>query len=89
MALWESKLPVAEVREDRGQKPATVKELANSYLISGKNFSYEISKHTAMPVQIVKNGVKQLLAPAVLSVWRAPIDNERKIIMGAFQYLGG
>ncbi len=56
-----------------------IKELAHSYVITTAGNSYEISRYTAMPVQIVKNGEKQLTEPVMLSVWRAPIDNERKI----------
>lgn len=78
-ALWEKELPVTPVQEEKVRQAAVVKELMNSYLICGDHFSYEISKYTAMPIQIVKNGVKQLLEPVVLSAWRAPIDNERRI----------
>lgn len=68
-----------QVQEIKVHQVAEIKELTNSYILSGENFSYEISKYTAMPIQIMKAGVKLLVEPVVLSVWRAPIDNERRI----------
>ena len=46
----------------------------------GENFSYGICKHTGKLVSIVKDGVEQLIAPVELTVFRAPIDNERFIV---------
>ena len=80
MALWESELPTEKVSgESRPASQAVVKELKNSYLISGEGFEYEISKYTALPVHLMKNGAEQLIEPVQMSVWRAPIDNERRV----------
>ena len=91
MALWEAELPVPCVLQPNmqagvqqsaeAQSPIEIQDITHSFIINTAGASYEISKHTAMPVQIVKNGQKQLTEPAVLSVWRAPIDNERQIKM--------
>lgn len=78
-ALWEKELAVEQVQEVKLHQAVQVLESGGSYLVNGERFSCEISKYTAMPVQIIKNGVKQLTAPVELSVWRAPIDNERRI----------
>ena len=79
VALWENELLTECVKEAKEHQAAVIRELGGSFFVSGDNFSYEISKYTGMPVQIVKNGVKQLVGPTVLSAWRAPIDNERRI----------
>ena len=58
----------------------SIRELAHSFVMTtASGVSMEISKHTAMPVQIIQNGKSQLAAPTVLSAWRAPVDNERQI----------
>ena len=76
-ALWECELPTEKVIAGKKIQPAAVREFSNRYVVTGDDFEYEISKHTALPVHIVKNGVEQLAAPVRMSVWRAPIDNER------------
>lgn len=79
-ALWEAELPVAAVKEETAERqPAVIEEHKNTYVICGENFSYEISKYTALPVQIIKNGAEQLTEPVLMTVWRAPIDNERNV----------
>lgn len=80
-ALWEGTLsvPVIRMSEFEEKQPAVITETADSYVVTGEDFSYEISKYTALPVQITKEGIPQLLEPAQMSVWRAPIDNERNV----------
>ena len=81
MALWESELPVAIVSADDGimSRQPMITEEKNRYVISCGDCRYEISKHTALPVSLIKNDKEQLTAPARMSVWRAPVDNERKV----------
>ena len=79
VALWEAELPVAKVKENKSFIAAEIIEEKNSFVIKTEGNEYEISKHTALPVKIVKNGVNQLAEPVKLSVWRAPLDNERNI----------
>ncbi len=78
-ALWEAELPVAVVKEVAERQPAVIEEKKNTYVICGENFIYEISKYTALPIQIIKNGVEQLTEPVQMTTWRAPIDNERNV----------
>jgi len=83
-ALWENELPTAretsnEKADGRGADVAEISETKNSYVVSGDGFKYEISKYTALPIHLMKNGVEQLTEPVQMSVWRAPVDNERKI----------
>ena len=79
VALWEAALPVEKAACCCCSDPAEITESKNSYHISANGVEYEIGKHTAAPVQIVKNGEKQLLEPVKLTVWRAPTDNDRNI----------
>lgn len=78
-ALWEKQLlvPIAAPRDAKNS--AEITESTDSYVVNGTGFAYKISKRTALPIQIEKNGVKQLAAPTQMSVWRAPTDNDRKM----------
>lgn len=79
MALWEKELSVPKVPVISATCPASIQEMENVYVISGNKYSYQISKHTALPIHMICNGKEQLMAPVKLTVWRAPIDNERRI----------
>ena len=79
VALWEEKLNVPVEALDLSNEGAKIKEKDNSFVIKTKGADFEISKHSGMPVSIVKNKKEQLTEPVRLSVWRAPIDNERGI----------
>ncbi len=93
IALWEVDLAVAaEGNADRACNAAETEACAackcsqaiitednHKFTITSGSNVYEISKHTGMLNQMTKDGVAQLAAPAVLSAWRAPIDNERRI----------
>lgn len=46
---------------------------------AGKHFAYRFDQYSGMPTSLVVDGQEQLLAPAKLTAFRAPIDNERKI----------
>ncbi len=50
----------------------------DSFMLSGVA-DYVISKRTGMLSAVVKNGENLLAAPVMLTAYRAPIDNERKI----------
>ena len=80
VALWESELPVNLIKEEKKFTYAVIEEKDNSFKIQTRNIVYEISKNTAMPISIIKNNEEQLAEPVCLSVWRAPIDNERNIV---------
>ncbi len=80
VALWESELPVCPTKEEKEYIPARIEEKANSFMVKTDGIIYEISKNTALPVSIIKKGREQLAEPVCLSVWRAPIDNERNVV---------
>jgi len=78
VAMKQLKLPTECVQEKRELSPdVRVEDKANYIVISGDTFAYTIAKHTGMIESIVKDGKEQLTAPVELTVWRAPIDNER------------
>lgn len=79
VALWESELSTEIIRETIDFSFDNIFENPNSFIVKTENIEYEISKHTATPVRIVKNKINQLVEPVKLSVWRAPLDNDRKI----------
>ena len=79
MALWEEALPVPREQKELHADACMMEETAHAFIVKTGANTYEISKHTALPVQILKNGVAQLAAPVVLSAWRAPVDNERNV----------
>lgn len=79
VALWEAELVVKKVKKNRAFTAAEITETAYGFVVRTENNEYEISKHTATPIRIIKNGVNQLAEPVRLTVWRAPIDNERNI----------
>lgn len=79
VALWEQELDVNILTAESEEKTAEVTESARVFVVSGEGFRYEISKHTGLPTQIWKDGIPQLAAPAALTAWRAPTDNERNV----------
>ena len=60
--------PLPEISEDK-----------EFYTVSGKNFIYKFSKVSASITSAVINGKEQLDERMQLSVFRAPIDNDRRI----------
>jgi beta-galactosidase len=54
----------------------SVSESKEDYTISGDDFSYIISKKSAMITSMVKKGKQLFDKPATLNLFRAPIDND-------------
>ena len=79
VALKEIQLPVQIIKPDNKAVAISVAETDDGFVAEANNIKYFISKNTATPVEIIKNGINQLLEPVKLSVWRAPTDNERTI----------
>lgn len=81
VALTELALPVAveEVVKESAFDQVVVVEDSQNYVISTGDMRYTVSKYTGELESIQKNDVDQLLAPMRLTVWRAPMDNERRM----------
>ena len=60
-------------------EPAAMEETQDAIIASGDGFRYTFCKHRGTFVSLVINGVEQLESPMELTMFRAPIDNERKI----------
>ena len=58
----------------------SISETENDFIARAGNTVYTISKHYGEIVSIVKDGKEQLLDRVKLTVLRAPIDNERRIV---------
>ena len=59
--------------------PAEQTEDRENYYLSGEGFSYTFSKHYGCFTSLDIRGTEHLCAPIRLSVWRAPVDNDRNI----------
>lgn len=79
VALWETPLPSKIVNDEAKVLPAPIAERDADFFVKTKNAEFTISKYSGMPVSVVKNGENQLVAPVFMSVWRAPLDNERNL----------
>lgn len=67
---------------------ANICETDNDYIISGKDFSYTISKIYGEITSIIKNGEEQLADRVRLTVMRAPVDNESFVSKHWYTYDG-
>lgn len=77
-ALWEQELPTEHPAPAR-KAALTLTETETSFLLQANGTVYELSKRTALPVQIFAEGREYLAQPAEMTVWRAPTDNDRNI----------
>ncbi|HIS26444.1 MAG TPA: DUF4981 domain-containing protein [Candidatus Pullilachnospira intestinigallinarum] len=64
-------------RETSG--PVTVKELENQLVVSGERFRYVYDKWKGAFSALVKDGSSLIEKPIELNVWRAPMDNDRRV----------
>lgn len=81
VAMTELALPVAVEKDvkDFAYDKVVISEDKHAYVVLTGNVQYTISKDTGELQSILKNGTEQLLAPMKISVWRAPMDNDRHI----------
>ncbi len=63
------------------ETPVTVEEDGRKVIISAGEVSYRFDRYTGLLSGIVRAGKEMLSAPMTVSVWRAPMDNDR------YQYL--
>ena len=72
-------VPLQEKTKILQTDQVSIKETKQAYVVSTGENVYQISRHTGEIIQIEKRGENQILEPVKLTVWRAPIDNERNI----------
>lgn len=80
-------LPCTLVAIETAPKAALSEDALNIYA-TGEKFKYTFSKHYGNFTSIVIDGQEQLESRAVLSIWRAPIDNDLKASKGISVWQG-
>ena len=80
IAQTQHELPYAPITDAVDQTPAATRETADAVTFAGDGFAYTFSKRLGQFVSMTVDGREQLAAPTALSLWRATIDNERKIL---------
>lgn len=60
--------------------PADIQETELEIIAQGKDFRYVFSKHYGTFTSLVVRGKEQLAAKMALSAFRAPVDNDRRIV---------
>ena len=73
-------LPVTVKETDDIETLATLQDAPLEIIAEGPRFTYRISKQTGNLISLKIDGKEMLAAPAILDAFRAPIDNERKIV---------
>ena len=76
------------VAEEKPEVKTVIEETKNDFIIKGDNFSYTISKQLGTLTSIIKDGKELLADKMIMSVMRAPIDNERHIKSWWYLYNG-
>ncbi len=66
-------------KETENREFASFVEEGEYIIFSGEGFSYRFSRHHGNFNSIIINGKEQLCAPVKLTVFRAPIDNDRNM----------
>ena len=79
VAQKQLEVPVAISKTEKTFTPATAEDNAGYIVFTGDRFKYIFDKNLGTFVSIVKNGEEQICAPIRLTVFRAPMDNERII----------
>ena len=87
--LWQTELTAEEDSRSlpKGKK-LLVKDQGGSVLVEGRHFLYEIDK-TQPSVKRIRYQHEILNAPMQLTAWRAPLDNDRKLVPEWTSYANG
>ncbi len=84
IAELSSELPVkksdTDLIKDRNVPSARLRELGRYIIAEGEGFEYRFNKQTGTLDSMSVNGEELLLAPVKLSAYRAPTDNDKKMV---------
>ena len=80
VAMVQLPMDVPCVPQKGCDEPAEIREDERSFAVTGAGFGYRISKRTGEIESITKEGKELLTDKVKLTVLRAPIDNERRIM---------
>lgn len=83
VAMTELPLPVAVISQPSAGEdgPVALQEDRHSFFLETGELRFEISKHTGELTQICRQGRPLLAGSMKLTAWRAPIDNERDLVV--------
>ena len=73
-------LPYTQIPFRESVKPIHLTRIGREILAEGDHFRYVFSTHSGTFVSMVIDGEEQLSAPISLSVFRAPVDNDAKMV---------
>jgi beta-galactosidase len=83
LARFQFEMPARECKTEKIEvsrmEPLDIAESKHLLTINGTNFKYVIDTTTGMFSSIEYNGVKLISEQPRLTIWRAPIDNDRNI----------
>ena len=80
VATAQVKLPVPVVSNNVPSNSIVLKESPLVIIAEGKNFSYTFSKQTGNLTELTISGKQLLAAPVYLDAFRAPTDNEKRMV---------
>ncbi len=87
VAKTQHELPCEKITENKSEKATLTEDTYNIYA-SGDGFKYTFSKHYGNFTSVIIDGEEQLDGKVTLSLWRAPIDNDRKARRGVTVWEG-
>ncbi len=70
-----------KIKQSTDVETATLSEDKFNIYANGERFAYIFSKHSGNFTSIIIDGKEQLAGESVLSAFRAPTDNDRKVIL--------
>ncbi|MFI3255361.1 MAG: glycoside hydrolase family 2 TIM barrel-domain containing protein [Eubacteriales bacterium] len=70
--------------ENSGSLP-TISENERELIVTGSNFRYTFDKSLGMPSSLVFENKNYLTHPMEYNIWRAPMDNDRRVKMRWFE----
>ncbi len=79
-ATAQHELPFTVVEKSESKKAELTEDILNIYA-KGERFSYTFSKHYGVFTSIIVDGKEQLAGKPKLSVFRAPTDNDRNMVV--------
>ncbi len=80
--VWQAELPsITPVTRFSGDFGAvSIEETTEAVIVSGDNFSYSFERETAFILGMKVNGRELLDEPVKAATWRAPLDNDKKML---------
>lgn len=79
--VWQTVLPAAQPATTLPVvPPVAIAEEGSKLVVSGDRFSYVFDRETGMLAQLYVDGRAWLTEPVKAATWRAPLDNDRRMV---------